>query len=77
LLEHLEHDLERLPTQAVHPRAPSLVVWGANDTVFPIAVGRRLAQDLDAELVVIEGARHMPNAEHPQRFNRVVLRFLA
>ena len=77
LLEHLERDFDRLTAQAVRPSAPSLVVWGADDPVFPIASGRRLAHDLDAQLTVIEGARHMPNAEHPRRFNAIVLRFLA
>lgn len=76
LLEHLEEDVDRMASGLARPRAPSLVVWGADDPVFPIAVGRRLARDLGAELRIIDRARHLPNAEHPAQFNRLVLEFL-
>lgn len=76
LLQHLERDVDRLASEIARPRAQSLVVWGEHDPVFPLGVGRRLAGDLDAEIRVIEGARHMPNAEHPREFNRIVLQFL-
>lgn len=58
------------------PEMPSLVVWGRHDTVFPLWVGEELAKCLDAELVIIEKARHAPNVEHPEVFNRVVLDWL-
>jgi len=76
LLEQLEADIDGMASAIARPSAPSLVVWGADDPVFPVAVGRRLAHDLGAELVVLDRARHLPNAEHPARFNRVVLEFL-
>ncbi len=76
LLEQLEADVDGMASAIARPRAPSLVVWGADDPVFPIAVGRQLAHDLNAQLVVLERARHLPNAEHPAQFNRVVLEFL-
>lgn len=55
----------------------SLVVWGSEDPVFPLDSGRKLAEALGAELVVIEGAAHGPNFQEPRAFNRAVLDFLA
>lgn len=54
----------------------ALVVWGAEDPVFPVALGEQLSATLDAPLVVFEEAAHGPNLEYPRRFNRLVLRWL-
>lgn len=77
LLRHLESDIDAYAAAARRPTAPTLLVWGAHDEVFPIAVAHRLARELPATLVTIDRARHMPNAEHPRRFNAAVLAFLA
>ena len=58
----------------VPPR--SLVIWGSEDPVFPLADGRELAAALGSELVVIEGTAHGPNFQRPREFNRAVLDFL-
>lgn len=56
------------------PTAPTLVVWGSNDTVFPLAEGERLAADLpDGRLEVIEGAAHTPFLTHPARVAELVV----
>lgn len=55
---------------------PTLVVWGEHDPVFPLDAGRRLSKMLDATLVVIPDARHAPNMEHPEAFNRALIEFL-
>lgn len=58
-------------------RNPSLLLWGAEDTTVPVALGRRLAKDLpDARLVELE-AGHVPNQECPQEVIRLVRGFLA
>lgn len=76
LLDHLVADREALRARTTRVRSPVLVVWGENDPVFPLAIGQRLARSLDARLEVIAGARHFPNAEHPEVFNRLLLEFL-
>ncbi|MYY04762.1 MULTISPECIES: alpha/beta fold hydrolase [unclassified Streptomyces] len=56
---------------------PVLVVVGADDAYTPVADAEtitRLAPH--ATLHVIEGAGHLPGAEQPDRFNRVLLDFL-
>ena len=40
-------------------KIPTLLVWGDNDPVSPIAAGEYLATELsDAKLIVVEGADH-------------------
>lgn len=58
-------------------RVPVLVVTGADDGYTPVAEARE-TQGLipNAELVVVEGAGHMPNLERPEAFNEALLRFL-
>jgi pimeloyl-ACP methyl ester carboxylesterase len=61
------------------PTAPTLLIWGRDDTVFPLAIGERLQQRLGdrAALEIIDDARHAPNLEHPDQFNALVLGFLS
>lgn len=54
-------------------RVPVLVVWGAEDRIALPVVGEALVGAIPgAELVVIEGAGHMPHVECPGEFVRVV-----
>lgn len=55
---------------------PTLVVWGRDDPIFPLAVGERLRQELAAPLVVLNRARHLANVDRSRAFNRAVLKFL-
>jgi pimeloyl-ACP methyl ester carboxylesterase len=40
-------------------RVPALVVWGASDSVDPVASGRQSARDLRAPFVLVHGAGHL------------------
>ena len=57
---------------------PTLIVWGANDRVVPPADALGYAQRLrNSRLEVFDRTGHVPMAERPLRFNRVLGRFLA
>ena len=57
--------------------APTLVITGDEDRVYPQELARRMAQRIRAaELVVLEGCGHLSNLEHPERFNAALLGFL-
>lgn len=59
-------------------RAPTLVLVGTVDEPGGVQNGRRVAQQVEgARLVEFEGVAHMIQLERPDRFNRVVLDFLA
>lgn len=77
LVRSLTGDLERLRARP-DPVAPTLLVWGREDAVFPLPIGRRLAARLGdrARLVVIDHAAHAPNVEHPERVNALLREFL-
>jgi pimeloyl-ACP methyl ester carboxylesterase len=56
---------------------PVLVVWGKQDRLIPVAYARRLEAELPhADLVVLDGCGHVPMADCPEAFDRVVLPFL-
>lgn len=56
---------------------PTLVLWGAQDRLIPVALGRRFAQDIaGASLVVFDGLGHVPHQEDPMRTVAEVRRFL-
>lgn len=76
LLDDLPRQRERMGELLGSRTAPALVVWGEHDPVFPLDSGRRLAELLDAELVVIDDTAHGPSAEAPAAFNGAVLGWL-
>ena len=58
-------------------RAPTLIITGDDDRVVATADSIQLNGDLTgSELVIIEGAGHLPNEEKPQEFVDAVLSFL-
>ncbi len=58
--------------------APSLIVWGAEDTWVPIDRGHTLHEAIEhSEMAVIEGAGHNVMETHVQEFNETVHAFMA
>ncbi|MFI8946438.1 alpha/beta fold hydrolase [Streptomyces sp. NPDC053750] len=58
--------------------APVLVVVGADDVYTPVAQAESLHRLVPhSTLAVIEKAGHLPGVEQPERFNAVLLEFLA
>jgi pimeloyl-ACP methyl ester carboxylesterase len=59
-------------------QAETLVIWGERDRLLDPALGHRLAELLPkARFVCVEGAGHNPMWDRPQRFNNLLLDFLA
>jgi len=57
--------------------APTLVVWGSDDGLVPLAHGHHWTELIDASrLEVIDGAGHLPHVEQADRFLEVVRAFL-
>lgn len=64
------------PTLAA-ARVPTMIVVGADDPYTPVAEATMMHQLVaGSELVVIDGAGHLPNLERPEQFNDALLRFL-
>ena len=56
---------------------PVTLVWGREALVTPLSVGKKLADQGDTKLVVIDDARLLPHAEHPGPFLEVAFDELA
>lgn len=58
-------------------RTPALIVAGASDPMTPPAENKRLAELIPgARYEEIPDARHFPNVEQPEAFNRILLDWL-
>jgi 3-oxoadipate enol-lactonase len=54
-------------------RVPATIVVGREDWYTPVAMAQQLRDGISgSELVVIEGAGHIPNLERPEAFNKVL-----
>jgi pimeloyl-ACP methyl ester carboxylesterase len=57
---------------------PTLIVWGREDSLTPLASGNMLAQDIvGSQLVVLDHFVHVPQIECGGVFNTTLLKFLA
>jgi hypothetical protein len=67
----VEHDFSRIVRGI---GVPTLIIWGADDTIAPLRTGQALASSIPgARLTVLEGAGHAPQLQFPSRFIPVVL----
>jgi len=83
----LQSDFEGAPMEEIEPpavgrlgeiTAPTLAIVGDEDVPTVIdAVDLLIAKIPHARKAVIRDAAHLPNLEHPDEFNRLVLDFLA
>jgi len=59
-------------------KTPTLVIWGREDFLTPLAWGKAFSEDIaGAELFVIDKCGHVPQTEAPQAFNKKLLEFLS
>ena len=58
-------------------KRPTLLIWGRQDGLVPVAEGDRFNKDIaGSKLVVFDQCGHMPQIEKAAEFNAVVLKFL-
>src|SRR5262249_31217064 len=58
-------------------KAPTLALWGKDDGLTPLAMGKAFAEDIPgAQLVVIDQCGHVPQVEKAAEFNAALLKFL-
>ena len=58
-------------------KAPTLVVWGAEDRLLPLPFGEAYRRGIPgARLETLDRCGHLPPFEQPERFARLVLDFL-
>jgi pimeloyl-ACP methyl ester carboxylesterase len=57
-------------------RCPVLVIQGENDAITSFTRGAAMAEQLGAELVVLEGSGHAPHLRDPVKVNLLIREFL-
>jgi len=58
-------------------KLPTLIIWGREDQITPPEVAHEFEEGLeDAKLVFLERCGHAPPIEQPEKFSRVLRRFL-
>jgi 4,5:9,10-diseco-3-hydroxy-5,9,17-trioxoandrosta-1(10),2-diene-4-oate hydrolase len=58
--------------------APTLIIWGEQDGLIPVAHAQAAAQGIpNSRLHVFDRCGHIPQREHADEFNALVLEFLA
>jgi pimeloyl-ACP methyl ester carboxylesterase len=67
----LVHHLDRI-------KIPTLIIWGKQDSIVPVAHAYVASQKIvNSQLSVFERCGHWAQVEYPEKFNRLVLEFLA
>ncbi len=57
--------------------APTLLVWGLNDTITPAHVGHEFNRLIpNSQLRFVDKCCHAPMMEHKEKFNKILLNFL-
>jgi len=56
---------------------PTLIIWGRDDVLIPLAMGERLHQGIArSQMIVIDGTGHIPMVGKAAEFNDAVQKFL-
>ncbi|WP_293352766.1 MULTISPECIES: alpha/beta fold hydrolase [unclassified Microcoleus] len=59
-------------------KIPTLIIWGKQDSIIPVAHAYVASQKIvNSQLYVFERCGHWAQVEYPEKFNRLVLEFLA
>jgi pimeloyl-ACP methyl ester carboxylesterase len=66
-----------LPALLAGVRAPTLIVWGAEDQIIPVECGRLYQAAMPgSRLEIMEGCGHWPHYEKPRELAEIAGRFL-
>jgi pimeloyl-ACP methyl ester carboxylesterase len=72
------HTLSEEIKQLGEMNVPSLLVWGKQDVAVPYHTGQKMHEILKgSQFEAINNAGHLPNYEHYELFNKLVLDFLS
>lgn len=66
-------DLSPIAAKIKRIQAPTRVIWGDEDQIFPRSLAQRLAADIqNADLKLLEGCGHAPNEERPEELAQLL-----
>lgn len=70
-------DLDALTKRYAQLTVPTLIIWGANDSMVPLSIGARMSRDIpEAIFAVIPKTGHIPQEEKPAETLKLIVDFL-
>jgi pimeloyl-ACP methyl ester carboxylesterase len=69
-------DTRNIVAQTTRIQAPTLVIWGRHDRVWPASFGQRLAREIRGSGFELLDCGHSPHEERPAEIVRILRRFL-
>lgn len=70
-------DLKKIICDYPKIKVPTLIIWGKEDTVIPLEIGKKLYQAIpSSELKIIDNCGHIPQEEKPNKTLEIIERFL-
>lgn len=73
----LEEEYKKIPTRYKKLNHKTLVIWGEEDTLFPLYLGKITASHIPgAEFKTIPNCGHLPHLERPLALQRELVEFL-
>jgi pimeloyl-ACP methyl ester carboxylesterase len=76
-VDSIAHGEDVLDNRLSSIKQPTLMVWGKQDALTPLALGERFNKEIaGSELFVIDKCGHVPQMEKAAEFNAALLRFL-
>ncbi len=70
-------DTRGVVAQTTRIQAPTLVIWGRHDRVWPASFGQRLSREIRGSGFELLDSGHSPQEERPAEIVRIVQRFLS
>ncbi|MFY9609406.1 MAG: alpha/beta hydrolase [Blastocatellia bacterium] len=59
-------------------KQPTLIIWGREDGLTPLAMGERFKKEIGgSQLFIIDKCGHVPQLEKPLEFNAALIKFLS
>lgn len=69
-------DVSALVADTARVQAPTLVVWGRSDRIFPSSIGQRIARQIRGAAFRLLDTGHAPQEERPEELASILARFL-
>jgi len=77
-IESIAHGEDILDGKLGGIRQPTLIIWGKQDGLTPLAMAERFKKEISgSEMFVIDKCGHVPQLEKSAEFNAALLKFLA
>ena len=77
-LDSIDRKQDVMDDEISRIKVPTLIIWGKEDQIVPVAHAWRFHQEITgSKLVIFDQCGHVPHVEKAARFNQEVLDFLA